>query len=120
MASQTEKNMKCARIGTRNVLLRSVQVVLKGEIPRVSRMVFEVNYTLDSGDFGVVYKQRQLIVQRCEIKKIKSARSDVKIRQNPPFSIGQIRQKSARNLELFVPFFTPWGSVLWFFIADLA
>jgi hypothetical protein len=58
--------------------------------------------------------------QRCQIKKIKSARSDVKICQNPPFSIGQIRQKSARNLELFVPFFTPWGSVLWVFIADLA
>jgi hypothetical protein len=58
--------------------------------------------------------------QRCQIKRIKSARSDVKIRQNPPFSIGQIRQKSARNLELFVLFFTPWGGVLWFFIADLA
>jgi hypothetical protein len=39
----------------------------------------------------------------------KSARSDVKIRQNTPFSIGQIRKKYARNLELFVPFFTPWG-----------
>jgi hypothetical protein len=53
--------------------------------------------------------------QRCQIKKFKSARSDVKIRQNPPFSIGQICQKPARNLELFVPFFTPWGSVLCFF-----
>jgi hypothetical protein len=27
----------------------------------------------------------------------KSARSDVKIRQNPPETINQIRQKSARN-----------------------
>jgi hypothetical protein len=44
---------------------------------------------------------------------LRSARSDVKIRQNPPDSIGQISQKSARNLELFMSFFTPWGSVLW-------
>jgi hypothetical protein len=31
----------------------------------------------------------------------KSARSDVKIRQNPPSRIGQIRQKSARNWDDF-------------------
>jgi hypothetical protein len=54
-------------------------------------------------------------MQRCQINFFKSAKSDVKICQNPPFSIDQIRQKSARNLELFAPFFTPWGSVLWFF-----
>jgi hypothetical protein len=36
----------------------------------------------------------------------KSARSDVKIRQNPPSRIGQIRQKSARNWDNFRPFFT--------------
>jgi hypothetical protein len=36
----------------------------------------------------------------------KSARSDVKIRQNPPRRIGQIRQKSARNWDDFRPFFT--------------
>jgi hypothetical protein len=39
-------------------------------------------------------------------KKFISARSDVKIRQNPPSRIGQIRQKSARNLDDFWPFFT--------------
>jgi hypothetical protein len=36
----------------------------------------------------------------------KSARSDVKIRQNLPSRIGQIRQKSARNWDDFRPFFT--------------
>jgi hypothetical protein len=36
----------------------------------------------------------------------KSARSVVKIRQNPPSRIGQIRQKSARNWDDFRPFFT--------------
>jgi hypothetical protein len=36
----------------------------------------------------------------------KSARSDVKIRQNPPNRIGQIRKKSARNWDDFRPFFT--------------
>jgi hypothetical protein len=30
----------------------------------------------------------------------------VKIRQNPPSRIGQIRQKSARNWDDFRPFFT--------------
>jgi hypothetical protein len=36
----------------------------------------------------------------------KYARSDVKIRQNPPSRIGQIRQKSARNWDDFRPLFT--------------
>jgi hypothetical protein len=36
----------------------------------------------------------------------KSARSDVKTRQNPPSRIGQIRQKSVRNWDDFRPFFT--------------
>jgi hypothetical protein len=36
----------------------------------------------------------------------KSARSDVKIRKNPPRRIDQIRQKSARNWDDFRPFFT--------------
>jgi hypothetical protein len=36
----------------------------------------------------------------------KSARSNVKIRQNPPSRICQIRQKSARNWDDFRPFFT--------------
>jgi hypothetical protein len=36
----------------------------------------------------------------------KSARSDEKIRQNPPNRIGQIRQKSARNWDDFRQFFT--------------
>jgi hypothetical protein len=36
----------------------------------------------------------------------KSARSEVKIRQNPPRRIGQIRQKSARNWDDFRPFFS--------------
>jgi hypothetical protein len=36
----------------------------------------------------------------------KSARSDVKIHQNPPNGIGQIRKKSARNWDDFRPFFT--------------
>jgi hypothetical protein len=44
--------------------------------------------------------------QRCQIFFFKSARSDVKIRQNPPSRIGQIRQKSARNWDGFRPFFT--------------
>jgi hypothetical protein len=35
--------------------------------------------------------------QRCQMIFFKSARSDVKIRQNPPETINQIRQKSARN-----------------------
>jgi hypothetical protein len=34
----------------------------------------------------------------------KSARSDVKIRQNPPSRIDQIHQKSARNWDDFRPF----------------
>jgi hypothetical protein len=50
----------------------------------------------------------------------KSARSDVKIRQNPPETINQIRQKSARNKELLYRFSPLGGSVLWGFIADLA
>jgi hypothetical protein len=44
--------------------------------------------------------------QRCQMIFFKSARSDVKIRQNPPNRIGQIRQKSARNWDDFRPFFT--------------
>jgi hypothetical protein len=44
--------------------------------------------------------------QRCQMIFFKSARSDVKIRQNPPSRIGQIRQKSARNWDDFRPFFT--------------
>jgi hypothetical protein len=44
--------------------------------------------------------------QRCQMNFFKSARSDVKIRQNPPRRIGQIRQKSARNWDDFRPFFT--------------
>jgi hypothetical protein len=44
--------------------------------------------------------------QRCQIKNFKSARSDVKIRQNPPSRIGQIRQNSARNWNDFRLFFT--------------
>jgi hypothetical protein len=58
--------------------------------------------------------------QRCQINFFKSARSDVKIRQNPPFSISQIRQKSAKNppeIQSFLYlFFTPWGSVLFFLL----
>jgi hypothetical protein len=46
------------------------------------------------------------VQQRCQIIFFKSARSDVKIRQNPPSRIGQIRQKSARNWEDFRPFFS--------------
>jgi hypothetical protein len=44
--------------------------------------------------------------QRCQMIFFKSARSDVKIRPNPPSRIGQIRQKSARNWDDFKPFFT--------------
>jgi hypothetical protein len=44
--------------------------------------------------------------QRCQIIFFKSARSDVKIRQNLPSRIGQIRQKSARNWDDFRPFFS--------------
>jgi hypothetical protein len=51
-------------------------------------------------------EDRRTCCQRCQIKKFKSARSDVKIRQNPPSRIDQIRQKSARNWEDFRPFFT--------------
>jgi hypothetical protein len=36
----------------------------------------------------------------------KSARYDVKIRQNPPSRIGPIRQKSTRNWDDFRPFLT--------------
>jgi hypothetical protein len=36
----------------------------------------------------------------------KSTRSVVKIRQNPPSKIGQMRQKSAKNWDDFRPFFT--------------
>jgi hypothetical protein len=45
----------------------------------------------------------------------KSVRSDVKIRQNPPSRIGQIRQKSAKNWDDFRPFFT----IRVFFVAFL-
>jgi hypothetical protein len=48
----------------------------------------------------------------------KSARSDVKIGQNPPDRIGKIRQKSAKNMEPFMPFSPP--SFMWVFSADLA
>jgi hypothetical protein len=44
--------------------------------------------------------------QRCQIIFFKSVRSDVKIRQNPPSRIDQIRQKSARNWDDLRPFFT--------------
>jgi hypothetical protein len=46
------------------------------------------------------------LCQRCQMIFFKSARSAVKIRQNPPSRIGQIRQKSARNWNDFRPFFT--------------
>jgi hypothetical protein len=46
------------------------------------------------------------IQQHCQRIFFKSARSDVKIRQNPPSRIGQIRQKSAGNWDDFRPFFT--------------
>jgi hypothetical protein len=55
--------------------------------------------------------------QRCQMILFKSARSDVKILQNPPSRIGQIRQKSARNWDDFRPFFTQ-GSFCGFFSAD--
>jgi hypothetical protein len=45
-------------------------------------------------------------IQRCQMIFFKSARSDIKIRQNPPSRIGKIRQKSARNFDDFMPFFT--------------
>jgi hypothetical protein len=44
--------------------------------------------------------------KRCQMNFFKSARSDVKIRQNPPSRIGLIRQKSARNWDDFRQFFT--------------
>jgi hypothetical protein len=44
--------------------------------------------------------------QRCQMIFFKSARSNVKIHQNPPGKISQIRQKSARNWNPFRPFFT--------------
>jgi hypothetical protein len=47
-----------------------------------------------------------LLGQRCQMIFFKSARSDVKIHQNLPNRIGQIRQKSARNWDDFRPFFT--------------
>jgi hypothetical protein len=37
------------------------------------------------------------IIQSCQMICFKSARSDVKIRKNPPETINQIRQKSPRN-----------------------
>jgi hypothetical protein len=46
------------------------------------------------------------LTQRCQMNFFKSARSDVKIRQNPPKRIGHIRQKSARNWDDFSPFIT--------------
>jgi hypothetical protein len=49
----------------------------------------------------------------------KSARSNVKIRQNPSGRIGQICQKFARNWDPFRLFFTARGSFLWVFSADL-
>jgi hypothetical protein len=49
-----------------------------------------------------------------------SARSGVKIRQNPPSRISQIRQKSARNWDDFRPFFYPKSSFCGFFSADFA
>jgi hypothetical protein len=47
-----------------------------------------------------------IFFQRCQMTFFKSARSNVKIRQNPPSRICQIRQKSARNWDDFRPFFT--------------
>jgi hypothetical protein len=44
----------------------------------------------------------------------------VKIRQNPPNQIGQIRQKSARNWYEFRPFFTLGVVFVGFFRADFA
>jgi hypothetical protein len=44
--------------------------------------------------------------QRCQIIFFHSARSDVKVRQNPPSRIGQIRQKYARNWDDYRPFFS--------------
>jgi hypothetical protein len=38
-------------------------------------------------------KRQEVEEQRCQMIFFKSARSDVKIRQNPPSRIGQIRQK---------------------------
>jgi hypothetical protein len=52
------------------------------------------------------WTERLVGIQRCQMNFFKSARSDVKIRQNPPRRIGQIRQKSARNWDDFRPFFT--------------
>jgi hypothetical protein len=54
--------------------------------------------------------------QRCQMIFFKSARSDVKIRQNPPSQIGQIRQKSARNWDDFRPFFTLRGVFVAFLV----
>jgi hypothetical protein len=48
----------------------------------------------------------------------KSARSDVKIRQNLPRRIGQIRQKSTRNWDDFRPFFT-LRQFLWLFLVRI-
>jgi hypothetical protein len=50
----------------------------------------------------------------------KSARTDIKIRQNPPSKIGQIRQKSARNWDDFRPFFTPRAFFVAFFSVAFA
>jgi hypothetical protein len=50
--------------------------------------------------------------KRCQMNFFKSARSDVKIRQNPPSRIGLIRQKSARNppeIVMILGSFSPLG-----------
>jgi hypothetical protein len=63
-------------------------------------------------------KKTQCAMQGCQMILFKSARSDVKIGQNPPCIIGQIRQKSAENWDPFRTFSIPRSYFFVFFCVD--